>query len=272
MPNSNPRILKARRARRTKTLNTQHLDRAPRGRFVISRSEVRLLSTAPFASSSYGRFPFSEKRTFPNSFRIRPRASPPAPVGLLRRARATLASMRSILAALLLMPAAALGQCYIHPDTGVTYCISASSCPAGTEWSQSTQACNAAPSPGLVKICTGFDSGTYTPAPWPAQNVSASSGRKAMWIRVNEIVTVAGAVLVTPESAGVTRVFLPLPVETYLNLHDLVGTLSGPDGSSPTLIRSSSGGEAQARFIAATALQTVALRYTYTYVISECLQ
>lgn len=180
--------------------------------------------------------------------------------------------MRIIPVILLFLPLAAFAGCFVHPDTGVTYCTSSSGCPVGTEWNPSTQACNV-PKPGLAASCTGSDSGTYNPVPLHIQNVAFSTGHRAMWIRVNEVVTVAGAVSLIPNGVGVTQVYIPLPVQTILRDHyDLAGTMAGLDGTPSTVIADPLGSWARLFYTADVALRNANLRYTFTYVISECLQ
>lgn len=179
--------------------------------------------------------------------------------------------MRIIPVILLFLPLAAFAGCFVHPDTGVTYCTDASGCPAGTEWSQSTQACDV-PRPGIAAICIGYDSGTYTPTPRPVQNVERVEARRAMWTRVNEIVTVAGGVGVTPARAELTQVYLPLPIPTTLKHHDdLAGTLSGLQGPSSTVVGDPGFSNARLLYNAPNARYTDSLRYVYSYRIVECL-
>lgn len=115
-------------------------------------------------------------------------------------------------------------------------------------------------------------SGTYTPTqPGSSSNVASTTPGKAQWMRVGNVVTVSGSVVVDPTSANTATFFqLSLPIASDLTATtDLAGTASFMDASDvPTSVRilgDTSGNAAQfnTRSTADTASNT--WYYTYTY-------
>lgn len=115
--------------------------------------------------------------------------------------------MRSFLAALLCLPSFTFASCFVHPDSGVTYCTAAQECPAGTVWS-SSGACR-------VQAAAAPTSGVYIPAIYYPEGLGVivwSEPKAAFWTRSGNIVTVAGSI-VQETSAGraVFQAELPFP-------------------------------------------------------------
>lgn len=59
-------------------------------------------------------------------------------------------------------------------------------------------------------------SGTYTPTLTNVTNVAASTARQAQWMRVGNVVTVAGQVDIDPTAAGATELGVSLPIASAL--------------------------------------------------------
>lgn len=117
--------------------------------------------------------------------------------------------------------------------------------------------------------CTGSDSGTYLPEAVASQNVAQLISRKAMWIRVKDVVTVTGAADYVPTAPDVAQFYLSLPIPTRLgNFFDLSGVMSMRAGAGSSVIGVPDMNMARFFFDGAEAAGT--LRYTYTYTLTEC--
>jgi len=182
--------------------------------------------------------------------------------------------MRTILAALLFAPSLAAAACFVHPDTGTTYCSAASECPQGTAWSH-TQACVAAPV-AAPTFCEGTASGSYSPTTSADINskpvtFGGLGAPPAMWARVGGIVQVAGAVQYYALAAGVVQIHLSLPVATeFETFVDLAGTFAALfENSGGQVVGFVQGNTAVLHYPWARVGNEI-LRYSYTYRIKGC--
>jgi len=76
-------------------------------------------------------------------------------------------------------------------------------------------------------------SGTYTPTLTGVTNVAASTARKCQWIRVGNVVSVAGSLDVDPTAAAATLLGISLPIGSALALAtDLGGTAAGDSSAA----------------------------------------
>lgn len=135
---------------------------------------------------------------------------------------------RIALAALLLVPGLAFAECYIHPDSGLTYCTAASECPANTAWSSTTQLCapGGAPAAGPFK-----SSNSYVPTVLHSSNLGEIVMHKAIWSRNGNVITVNGAFIFRAAAAGFVRIVLSPPIATvFASAWDVAGTVTTRGG------------------------------------------
>jgi hypothetical protein len=116
-------------------------------------------------------------------------------------------------------------------------------------------------------------SGTYTPTLTAVSNVAATTARSMHWIRVGNVVTVAGHLDVDPTAASstVTQVGISIPIASdFANIHELGGTAYGLNGSSTAQYGGMTGdvtnNRAQLDFLAGSASNNT-WTVTFTYVI-----
>jgi hypothetical protein len=181
--------------------------------------------------------------------------------------------MNRLIAALLLALAAtsASAVCFVHPDTGVLHCSEPTSCPSPTTWNMITRACSM-PGPPVVAECSGTDSGTYTPTPHGLANLGAIEAHRAMWTRIKGVVTVAGAVSLTPVEAGPAFFHLTVPVAaSFESQFDLSGTMSATYAAQSRAVLGLQGSSAaRFYFVAPTPDATEVMRYVYSYSLPGC--
>jgi hypothetical protein len=110
-------------------------------------------------------------------------------------------------------------------------------------------------------------SGTYTPTPTNATNISASTAHSAQYLRVGSVVTVSGKVDIDATAAGSAVLRLSLPIASnFANTNECAGTASanGVAGQCAGIIANPTTDEAQLQFIAVD-LASNSMYYTYTY-------
>lgn len=187
---------------------------------------------------------------------------------------------RLTLAALLcLLSGLASASCFVHPETGLQHCTSASECAPGATWTPSTQACGGA-QPVAPPTCTGTDSGSYVPERVDTNleaGIAPQYGitlHEVHWIRVGPIVSVTGEVLATTDAPadGLVQFHLSAPVASrfadHFQLRGLLTTSSGVGGKVLSFPDSISSVRFNLSGVGAPATERIA--YTYAYRITGC--
>jgi hypothetical protein len=75
-------------------------------------------------------------------------------------------------------------------------------------------------------------SGTYTPTTVAQTNVSATTGQLSSWTRVGNVVTVGFGANITPTSAAVVTIRVPLPIASAMTGADLHGSCGWQHGAT----------------------------------------
>jgi len=125
----------------------------------------------------------------------------------------------------------------------------------------------------LRRLKTDFDalnltSGTYTPSLTNTANIDSSTAFESQFMRVENVVTVSGQVLIDATTAGVsTRLGISLPVASTPAANQLGGTAVFPDqiGRSASLLGDGTG-KAELKYIAA-GTNNRTWHYHFTYLI-----
>jgi hypothetical protein len=110
-------------------------------------------------------------------------------------------------------------------------------------------------------------SGTYTPTITNVANVASSTAFECQWMRVGDVVTVSGKVVVDPTAATLTRIRMTLPIASDFGAEeDAAGTAGNRSttGESGVIFADSTNDEVELRFTPSdTASNTLIFHYTY---------
>jgi hypothetical protein len=120
-----------------------------------------------------------------------------------------------------------------------------------------------------ARTAIGLASGTYTPTLTNGANVAASTAYQCMYMRINDMVTVAGRVDIDPTSASAsTIVGMSLPIASDFSTTDqCAGAANAPNALSllAAIVSDPTNNRAQVQYLAPTNVGNNALYFTFMY-------